>query len=370
MKLVVNIKLVPTPGQYGCLKETLKRANVACNAISQTAFEQKIFGQYALQKLTYTDTKALGLSAQMAVRSIAKVADAYKKDTKTLRQFKKYSAQPYDARIIRVGKDFVSIWTLTGRQKIPFVMGKKQRHLFEFQKGEIDLMFVDGIFYLACVCDIPTPEEIEPVDVLGVDFGIVNIATDSTGKNYSGAEINKARCTFKHRRSNLQRKGTKSAKRKLKQISGKQARYQKDVNHCVSKEIVQDAKRTCSAIALENLGGIRGRVTARRHQRERLSNWGFSQLRTFITYKAKQAGIPVVLVNPKNTSRECPKCGHIDKKNRKTRDEFVCIKCGLAGSADAIAALNIRARAVVRQPMVAMKRGVVNHVSSVTSPRL
>jgi len=354
MKLVINLKLKPTEEQANLLEETLETANAACNYLSKRAWESKIFGQYNLHKLAYYGAREhFPLSAQMVVRSIAKVADTYKLDQKVQRIFRKDSAQPYDAAIIRFTKnDIVSIWVLGGRQKIPFVMGERQRKLFTHRKGEIDLMLVKGKFYLAIVCDIDDPELIKTIDILGVDLGIVNIAVDSQGKTYSGREININRCKFEHRRRNLQKKQTTSAKRKLKKISGQQARFQKDVNHCISKAIVADAKRTESAIAIENLSGIRKRVTARRHQRARLSNWGFSQLRAFIIYKAALSGIPLHLVDPRNTSRECPTCGCIDKANRKTRNDFICIKCGLAGPADTIAAQNIRARVLINVPMV------------------
>ena len=354
MKLVVNLKLKPTEEQLSLLKATLEMANDACNYLSERAWEAKIFGQYNIHKLAYYDTrKCFPITSEMVIRSIAKVADAYKLGRKIQRKFRKDSAQPYDSAIIRFTKnDVVSIWVLGGRQKIPFVMGERQRSLFPFRKGEIDLIRINGKFYLAVVCNIDDPELIKTTDVLGVDLGIVNIAVDSQGKTYSGGEININRCKFEHRRCNLQKKQTSSAKRKLKKISGQQARFQKDVNHCISKAIVADAKRTESAIAIEDLSGIRKRATARRHQRARLSNWGFSQLRAFITYKAVLSGIPLYLVDPRNTSRECPVCGHIDKANRKTRDDFVCVKCGLAGPADTIAAQNIRARALVNVPMV------------------
>jgi len=354
MKLVVNLKLKPTQEQAVVLKATLEMANAACNYLSACAWEAKIFGQYHLHKLAYYDTRTrFPLAAQMVVRSIAKVADAYKLDRKVQRRFRKDSAQPYDRNIIRFTKDeIVSIWTLSGRQKIPFVMGERQRELFAFRKGEVDLMRINGKFFLAVVCDIDDPKLIKTTDVLGVDLGIINIAADSRGKTYSGKAINTNRCKFEHRRRNLQKKQTRPAKRKLRKISGQQARFQKDVNHCISKAIVADAKRTESAIAIEDLSGIRKRVTARRHQRARLSNWGFHQLRAFLSYKAALSGVPLLLVDPRNTSRECPKCGHIDKANRKTRNDFLCVKCGLAGPADTIAARNIRARALVNAPMV------------------
>jgi len=355
MKLIVNIKLNPSKEQYAVLKTTLETANNACNYLSQRGWNTHILRQYDLHKMAYRDTKEkFGLSAQVVVRCIAKVANSYKTEKNKLHHFRKNSAQPYDERIIRFcPNDIISIWTINGREKIPFVMGDKQRDLFKHRKGEVDLMLIKKKFYLACVCDIDDPKIIDTTDILGVDLGIINIAADSNGKTYSGKTINRNLCKFSHRRHNLQRKRTRSASRKLKKISKKQARFQKDINHKISKTIVLDAQRTVSAIALENLDGIRKRVTARKHQRTRLSNWGFFQLRSFISYKAKLFGIPVIFVDPRYTSQQCPKCGTIDKKNRKTRNNFCCIKCGLAGPADTIAARNIRARAVVNQPMVA-----------------
>jgi len=360
MKLIANIQLRPDKDQAASLGDTLVACNAACNWLSQEGFRAGILRQFDLQKLAYRQVREkFGLTAQAAVRCIAKVADAYKLDKKTMRHFRPDSAQPYDERIIRFAKDdIVSIWTLGGRIKVPFVMGEYQRKIFAHRKGEVDLMHIRGKFYLACVCDIDEPALINTINVLGVDLGVVNIATDSDGKNYSGKKVNSSRVKFSHRRRNLQHKGTRSATRKLKKIAGKQARFQKDTNHCISKSIVADAQRTAATIALEDLGGIRKRVTARKHQRARLANWGFAQLRSYISYKARRVGIPVVLVDPRNTSRMCPECGHIDKANRKTRDEFVCVKCGLAGPADAIAALNIRARALVNAPMVAGMRAV------------
>ena len=358
--MVVNLKLKPTQTQAATLKTTLERANAACNYLSERGWNSKILRQYDLHKLAYHETKEkFGLAADMVIRCIAKVADAYKLDKKTMRHFRKDSAQPYNHHVLRFAKnDTVSIWTTAGRAKIPFVMGDYQRKLFAFRKGEVDLMRINGKFYLAAVCDIDEPESIKIKDVLGVDMGIVNLATDSTGKNYSGKAIRRACMTFQHRRRNLQKKQTPAARRKLKKISGKQARFQKDVNHIVSKEIVANAKRTESAIALEDLGGIRTRVTARRRQRARLSNWGFFQLRSFLSYKAKREGIPIILVDPRYTSQQCPQCGHIERANRRTRDDFKCIRCGHAGPADAIAARNIRflAWAAVKLPMVTGER--------------
>ena len=355
MKLTANIKLNSTDEQFTVLKETLEIANKACNYISETAFEKKIFNQFSIHKLVYHKAKnKFGLSAQMAVRCIKKVSDAYKLDKKVQRTFKSHSGQPYDERIFRLMKDdHVSIWTLEGRQKIPFQCGEYQRKLIENQHGEVDLLFIRGVFYVAIVCDVDEDTLINPQDVLGIDLGIVSLAVSSEGKFYSGKQINEYQQKMSHRRKNLQKKGTKPAKRKLKQLSGKQSRFQKDTNHIISKTIVADAKRLSCAIALENLTGIRNRIKARKRGRTRLHNWAFYQLRQFVVYKAQRFGIPVFFVDPKNTSRECPKCHHIEKSNRKTRDLFVCKSCGFSQLADFVAAQNIRARAPVNVLMVA-----------------
>jgi putative transposase len=355
MKLVANIQLKPTPEQAALLKATLETCNRACNWIAGEGFKAGIIKQFALHKLCYYDAKKqFDLSAQMTVRSIAKVADAYKVGPKTkTRTFRPDSAQPYDHQIFRFKKgDVVSIWLLGGRQAIPFVCGERQRALLKHRKGEVDLMLIRGKWYVACVCDIPDPADIKPNGVLGVDLGIVNLAFDSDGTCYSGSGIEEQRRIHSHRRANLQKNGSKSARRKLHKLKGKQARFQKNTNHVISKKIVQAAQRSQSSIALEDLTGIRDGVKARRRHRNKLHNWGFAQLRQFIAYKAKQLGIPLVFVNPRNTSRECPVCHAIDKANRPSQSVFSCISCGHSGIADYIAAQNIRARAVINQPMV------------------
>lgn len=355
MKLTANIKLNPTDEQFSILKQTLETSNQACNYISEIAFQNKMFNQFSLHKLVYHEVKnRFNLSAQMAVRSIAKAANSYKINKKILHKFKPHSAQPYDDRIFRLMKDdFISIWTLKGRQKIPFQCGDYQRKLIENQHGEVDLMFIRGLFYIAIICDVDEDTLIDPQDVLGIDLGIVNLAVSSEGKIYSGKDIDKYRRKMSHRRKNLQKKGTKPAKRKLKQISGKQARFQKNTNHCISKAIVADAKRLSCAIALEKLTGIRNRIKARKRGRARLHNWAFYQLRSFLTYKAKLAGIPMIFVDPRNTSRECPICHHVSKSNRKSQSEFICQSCGFSQLADHVASQNIRDRAIVNLPMVA-----------------
>lgn len=361
MKLSAQVKLLPNPDQAIALLQTLEIANDACNVISQKAWNTHSFRQFPLHHLTYQTIRDMfHLNAQVVVCCIAKVADAYKVDHKVMRIFRPHGAIAYDNRILswKLDESEVSIWTIAGRTRIPFVCGERQRKLLVGMRGESDLCIHEGSFYLSTSCEVKVPEPKPVTEALGVDLGIVNIATDSDGIVYSGKVVETKRRIYSHRRRNLQRKKTKAAKRKLKKISGKQARFQKDTSHQISKRLVQKAQDTGRAIAMEDLGGIRDRVTVRgRKQRARHANWSFHQLRQYISYKAELAGIPVIFVDPRNTSRTCPICGCVDKRNRITQSLFSCVSCGHSAPADTNAAVNISARAVVNQPMVSNLKG-------------
>jgi putative transposase len=265
------------------------------------------------------------------------------------------AAQPYDDRIIRFVKHggAVSLWTVQGRITVPIAMGEHQRRLMAYRKGEVDLCLIRGKWMLAATCDIPETDEFKAGDWLGVDFGIISLAVDTDGKVHTGADVERVRDRLASRKRGLQKHGTKAAKRKLRRLSGKEARFRKHTNHCVSKVIVQTAERTERGIALEELKGIRGRVTASRSQRSRLHSWSFRQLRRFVAYKARRAGVPLVAVNPRYTSQACSCCGVIDRRNRPNQATFSCLcSCGHSEAADLNAARNIRAKAVVAPPQV------------------
>lgn len=355
MKLTSKVKLQPTGEQSDSLKRTLELANAACNYISEVAWDRRTFGKFQLQKIVYADVRAsFDLSAQVVIRCIAKATDAYKLNRKTRRTFRPLGAIAYDSNILswKLDKNEVSIWTVNGRQKIPFVAHSRAKELLSGKRGESDLCLVDGAFYLMTSCEVAEPASSDVGDFLGIDLGIANIAVDSDGTVHQGKTVKNVR--FRHRklRSKLQRKGTKSSRRRLKRLSGKERRFATWTNHNISKSLVAKAKDTGRGIAVEDLTHIRERVTARRSQRATLHSWSFAQLRSFIEYKAQLNGVPLVAVDPRNTSRTCPCCGHIDKANRKTQETFLCVICGFSGLADHIAAVNIRSRAVVNRPNV------------------
>ncbi len=263
VKLIAHIKLLPTPDQHAVLQRTLEQANAACNYISGVAWETRTFNKFDLQRLVYQTVRAqFDLSAQLTVRMLAKVGDAYKLDKQTQRTFKPHGAIAYDDRILsyQLSQGTVNIWTLDGRQRIPFVCGERQRELLQFRQGESDLVLVNGVFYLLAVCEIEEPTPADIAGVLGVDLGIANIASDSDGAQYSGEQVDHTRQRYHGLRQRLQRCGTKSAKRHLKKLRKRQARFQRDTNHRISKALVAKAKDTGRGIALEDLSDIRERA--------------------------------------------------------------------------------------------------------------
>ncbi|NVZ09413.1 IS200/IS605 family element transposase accessory protein TnpB [Allochromatium humboldtianum] len=357
MKLTLQTQLLPTPEQIEALEATLRAFNAAADWLAGEAFARRTANKIALQKLYYADLRSrFGLSAQMAVRCIAQVCEAYKRDKSIRPQFQPFAAMPFDQRLMSFkGPDRVSLLTLSGRIILPFIMGQYQQTRFKAAKGQSDLVRrQDGRWFLLVTVDLPDGTPLPSTDFIGVDLGVTNLATDSDGERHSGAEVEACRRHYHDQRRSLQqaaarrqRRGRrpKNIRRKLKSFAGREARFRKDVNHHLSKTLVAKAKDTERGIALENLKGIRDRTRFRKPQRAKMGGWAFFQLRQFITYKAKLAGVDVVIVDPRHTSRTCPVCGSVEKANRPSQSEFRCVACGHTDHADVNAARNIRSRA-------------------------
>lgn len=346
MRLTLQIRLLPDATQRTVLLETMERSNAAATFAARVGFDAGVSSQPSIHKRCYAEIRQrFGLSAQMAVRAIGKAVECFKRDRKKCPVFKPRGAVTYDERILGFnGLDKVSLWTLKGRMVLPLVHGEYQRERFDRLKGQVDLVYRGGKFYLHATVDVPEGAPVEVKDFLGVDLGIANIATTSDGDTHCGDAVEKVRRRHHRNRMRLQRKGTKGARKRLKAQSGREARFRRHENHVISKRLVATAKDTGRGIALEDLKGIRDRITVRARQRARHSGWSFAQLRMFVEYKAALAGVPVVAVDPRDSSRTCSACGHCDKGNRKTQASFVCLHCGYSANADFNAALNLRIR--------------------------
>ncbi len=372
MKQVIAVKLEPSQEQCQSLLKTMEAFNRGCQYAADVAYQKRLANKIALQPFVYgTLRNEHGLPAQLAIRAIAKAVEAYKRDKRVHIQVDPHGAVVYDPRIMSFkGLTQVSLMCLkpgglSGRELVPMRFGAYQAARLDRAKGQADLILRGGTFYLYVTVDLPSAPPVDPQDVLGVDLGIAQLAVDSDGEAHTGEGVKQCRRKHSRLRAGLQKAGTKSAKRHLRKVRRRESRYQRDVNHCISKHLVQKALVGQKALAIEDLTGIRERTqatvrmqaTVRTNQRYERLSWAFHQLRQFIAYKCEVTGIPLIVIDPRNTSRTCLACGHCAKENRRSQSEFLCVECGFQANADHVGASNIRrkgleARASVMSPMV------------------
>ena len=353
----VRVKMRTNDITAAALADTMSRFNAACNALSQTAWETQTFRAFDLHKVAYHHTRAeFSLPAQLTVRAIAKVCDTYKTDRSQCHTFGPRGAVVFDARCFKMkGVSSAFLTTTQGRHLFSLAHGGKQREqLSQGTTGEADLLFVDGNYYLSIAVKFPDPPKADTSGgVLGVDMGIVELATDSEGQSFSGAVVKAVRCRVREHRRQVQKKRSRSAFKRLQKINRRASRFTRDVNHCISKSLVLKAKVLQKALALEDLSGIRERASGfNKTMRWQMGNWAFADLAAKIVYKAAEAGLPVVFVDPRNTSRTCSVCGHCDKANRKRQASFQCLSCGFCANADKNASKNIEARAELSERLM------------------
>ena len=321
----MKIKLLPTDEQANLLFETMKEANAVCNAISDVAWEKRIFNNFKLQREIYHPYKStFRLSAQILIRSIAKVCDAYKLDKKTKRTFRPLGSIAYDSRIMTYKpNNVVSLWCIGGRQKINFVCHNEK--YIPYIKGEADLVYKKGKFYLFQTVEVPEEDVDDVEEFIGCDFGLTTIIATSDGINHSAEWLNTYREHRQKVRSSIQAKAdtskrsTKRNCRKLsKRLSGKERTTANLINHTISKSIVASAKEQGKGISIEDLTNIR--FTSKRRNkkfRTKLGKWNFADLRTKLEYKALLNGVKLVVVNPAYSSQTCCECKHIGKRTNK-----------------------------------------------------
>ena len=348
----ISCKLQIAPYQVAHLNATMKAFADACNFVADYGRKNKISRQYDLHKACYGDVRMqFGLSANLAVRAIARVAPRLAK-AQTRNSIFKPTGIDYDARIfsLREADWTVSLTLLESRERFGLDIGDWQRKALKGQAPTSATLCKKGKDYSIDIqIKEPTPTPEKPTGALGVDLGIKSIATLSDGTSLGGATLNAYRLKRHKVRKSLQSKAhkgspctRKNARRTLKRLSGKERRYQKAVNHRISKRIVETARTNGQAIALENLKGIRDRTNKhlRRSQRGLHNAWAFFQLAEFVRYKALRVGVVVFSVDPRYTSQTCSSCRHLGRRRGKV---FSCSNCGCVLDADLNGALNIAA---------------------------
>ena len=378
VKLRINI----TPEQTELFRQMTEQYRQACNFVSQYIFDNQFDLAYlSLNRVLYAEIRSrFGLKSQMAQSSIKTVIAKYKtvkqqllqrpykyKDekgnwkyiTKTLEWLWKpvFFGRPQTDLVRDRDYSFVdkgqtlSINTLGGRVKCSFFGEHFSAYLDgSYSLGTAKLVELNGLWYL----HIPVTKTIEDFEkekvrhVVGIDRGLrfLAVSYDEQGKTefVSGKKIATKRRKFQEVRRQLQSKGTKSAKRRLKAISGRENRWMSDVNHRISKTLVQKYGKN-TLFVLEDLTGIsfeETNLSRGAKQNYALRSWSFYQLEQFLSYKAHENKSEVLKVSAKYTSQRCPKCGTIHKENRDHRRHLYSCQCGYKSNDDRIGAMNIQ----------------------------
>lgn len=354
--LTVSCKMLVNPNQVEKLDAVLLAFAQCCEFVNRNT-PQKLTNQIAVQSLIYKEARAhSGLSSQMTIHAIRRVCANRKTARQKGRPVKGFTptSAVYDSRTFTFKESdwLVSLTMLKGREKFKLLIGNYQKHLLSGQKPKSATLIKrkDGDFYLQIQLESEPPAVTETDKVLGIDLGRTDIAVTSEGDKFSGKQITQTRDRYSRVRASLQKKaskGTRSTRRRAKQVlqrlSGREQRFQAWLNHTISYRLIQKAKYSNQAIALEDLTGIRERTNKlprSKTERRRSNSWAFYQLRQFLTYKGMKFGVNVRLIDPRYTSKTCHCCKVIGNRHGK---QFECINqaCGWIGDADINGAKNI-----------------------------
>jgi putative transposase len=394
----IRIQLQPTAEQAVLLQQTMQEYTACFNSVCQLADAEKISNGLELHRLTYADHRAAThLPSQLICAARVKATEAIKsvitlrqkqvatyqkrlkqaqlagKPLKPLKLAKtphsRLCAIRYDARSFRFDRTsrLVSLVHVQqpGQRRNRATLAVKVPPYYEqyltaqWQQESAELMYRQGKFWLHLVVSCAVAVSESTGKAIGVDLGINRLAVTSQPRFFGGKRIKETNNRYFRLRRSLQGKGTKSAKRHLKKVSGRLKRFQRDANHVLSKHLVASCQPG-DTLVMENLTDIRDRTTGRRKQRRAMSNWSFAQLQAFVAYKAAYRGIHVEFVDARYSSQACSRCGSIEKRNRVSQSEFSCKHCGHKQNADLNAADNLASRARCATGGLAVKQAIVS----------
>lgn len=360
--LAVRCKLIVPLETRQQIDETLEGFANACNQILQVAKQDNCWNTTKLHHKVYKPVRqSTELKANHVCQAIRRVVNQ-KKATRKIHRFRPTSIS-LDARTFKYieSSQQAGITLKSGRVKLDLKIGGYQIALLRGQNPTSATLSKtrQGDYYMNFAVEVPTQPPNQTPRVLGVDLGLRDIATTSTGQSWDGEQLRKTRDKFVRVRASIQTKCTKSARRLLRRLSGQESRFMKWLNHNISKQIVEIAK-SFGAIAFEDLTGIRLRVVkVNKKTRTEIHRWAFHELRIFTEYKAAIAGIKVVLVDPRYTSQTCSRCHHIHPvkgKSYRNGKKFKCGFCGFEHDADVNAGLNLSqlGAVLVNQPGISV----------------
>ncbi len=356
LTVTAKVQIHPERQVHKSLDRSMVQYSLACDRISAYCFENKCLKRETIHNALYEELRdKFGLKSQMACSAIITVISKYKTILSEEHEwiqpkFRKPQLDLVWNRDYSLVQGVFSVNTLDGRIKAPFDI-KGMEHYFDkdkFKFGTARLVCLKRKYYL----HIPVTSEVEDcwvseiANVVGMDRGInfLAVSYDSKGKStfFNGGKVKHKRAQYKELRTELQKRGTPSARRRLKKIGQRENRWMNDVNHCVSKALVTN-NPSKTLFVFENLKGIRGTTEkVRRKDRYVQVSWSFYDLEQKLKYKAQRNSCSVINVDPRYTSQCCPKCGHIEKSNRdKKHHKFCCKNCGYRSNDDRIGAMNL-----------------------------
>lgn len=355
--ITAKLQILVNPSDTQAICDTMRAFSDACNFVSAYIYKTHNLSRYSVHNELYHQIRDIyGLRSQMAISCVRTVIAKYKTILKNQKEWIKPVFRAPHLELVwnrdyslNLKKDVFSVNTLNGRIKVSFFKnGFEQYFSGDCKFGTANLVNKHGKFFL----HIPVTYEIselkrtEVSNVVGVDRGIRFLAAtyDSSGKStfYDGKAVKQKRAHYKDLRKQLQRIGTPSSRRRIKAIGQRENRWMNDVNHCISKALV-DNNPTGSLFVLEDLSNIRS-ATERVRVKDRYVSvsWAYYDLEQKLVYKALRNHQLVEKVNPAYTSQTCPKCGHTEKANRNKRLHLFCCKsCGYQSNDDRIAAMNL-----------------------------
>jgi len=355
MKRTLKIKINPPKDEF---LELMLVCNSIFNRYTKWSRKEKTYSKDRAHKELYAPFRSKFPQINSAlIQTVRDTALEAVKATKFKRKIKKrkYSSLRYDRRTLTLRGQQITLTGLNKRHKEILSIPDYYKDIFSSwvcKSGT--LSYINGQFCINLIFETDSPKGVKG-EIVGIDRGLYNLATLSDGTNMSGSPIRNVQRKYLFNRKKLQAKGTPSAKRLLKKISGKEKRFNRDVNHVITKKL---SRLPYSVFVLEDLSSIR---TQRRGKKMNkwISSWPFFQFESFLTYKAEAFGKSVEYVNAHYTSRKCSRCGNRSRHNRY-KSRFLCSVCGYTNHADVNAAINIRDNHILSTTEKSVGQGPVN----------
>lgn len=358
----VSLPLALSSHEADVLDEVIDRYNRAFFSVAAWCMSNHSVNRTTIQKQMYRSLRddqpqMLAQFASIAMRQAAAACKSYNSNNPrarwSMKPVRKRRSVPLDLRLFSVRGSLLTISTSVHTPRIRTMLPDLPAY---FTQRYPDAKLNAATLHVSRTRQVSirliyrvslTASAEGRTQVVGIDQGLYKIAVTSKGGEYSGSSVRAARRRYRHNRSTLQRKGTRSAKRRLVAMSGREKRFVADVNHGITRALSSDP--SVRTYVVEDLTGIRNPNRRKGKTRTWIGQWAFAELDFMLRYKCQAAGIEVVSIDPRYTSQRCNACGVVDKASRR-KGSYVCRHCGHRDNADLNAAKNIRDLHILSTP--------------------